>query len=118
MASEDFENALANTAEIQLTTTGRITGRESSRPVWFVRRNNKIYLLPVTGSDSQWYKNLLANPTVRLAADGAEHTATARPIQDPAEVEEVVDAFHAKYGADDVKAYYPKTDVAVEVPLD
>jgi hypothetical protein len=29
----------------------------------------------------------------------------------------VVEAFRARYGADDVKAFYPKTDVAVAVPL-
>jgi len=29
----------------------------------------------------------------------------------------VVEKFRAKYGADDVKKYYSKFDVAVEVPL-
>jgi hypothetical protein len=28
-----------------------------------------------------------------------------------------LDRFRAKYGAQDVEAYYPKQDVAVEVPL-
>jgi hypothetical protein len=30
---------------------------------------------------------------------------------------QVLDKFRAKYGARDVEAYYPKQDVAVEVPL-
>lgn len=32
-------------------------------------------------------------------------------------VSEVLDMFRAKYGARDVAAYYPKPNVAVEVPL-
>jgi hypothetical protein len=32
-------------------------------------------------------------------------------------VNDVVEKFRAKYGADDVERYYPKHDVAVEVPL-
>jgi deazaflavin-dependent oxidoreductase (nitroreductase family) len=117
MAVSDFERALSSTSEIELTTTGRVSGRQTSRPVWFVRRDDTLYLLPVTGSDSQWYKNLRRNRTVRLAADGAEHSAQAAPVEDQAKVDEVVDAFRARYGARDVQAYYPKTDVAVEVPL-
>ena len=59
MAFADFRNALNDTNEIELTTTGRISGRQSSRPVWFVLEGETLCLLPVTGSDSQWYKNVL-----------------------------------------------------------
>ena len=116
MAFADFENALSNTNEVELKTIGRRSGRESSRPVWFVRQGEKLYLLPVTGSDSQWYKNVLKTPAIRLAAGGSEYSARAKPVTDPAKVDEVVDAFRAKYGARDVESYYPKHDVAVEVP--
>jgi hypothetical protein len=70
MAFADFRNALKDTNEIELTTTGRISGRQSSRPVWFVLEGGTLCLLPVTGSDSQWYKNVLKTPTIRLAAGG------------------------------------------------
>jgi uncharacterized pyridoxamine 5'-phosphate oxidase family protein len=68
MAVADFKNALNDTNEIELTTTGRTSGRQSSRPLWFVTRGESLYLLPVTGSDSQWYKNVLKTPTIGLAA--------------------------------------------------
>ena len=116
MAYADFKNALNDTNEVELTTTGRTSGRESSRPVWFVRQGQNLYLLPVTGSDSQWYKNLLKTPTIRLAAGDTEYSARAVPVTDPAKVDEVVESFRAKYGARDVESYYPKHDVAVEVP--
>jgi hypothetical protein len=117
VALEDLRNALQNTSEIQLTVTGRVSGRESSRPVWFVEEGDRLLLLPVSGSDSNWYKNIAKTPAVAVAADGAEYRTEAKTIDDPAGVEEVADMFRARYGADRVSAYYPKLDAAVEVPL-
>jgi len=31
-----------------------------------------LYLLPVQGSDTQWYKNVLKNPSIRIDARGVE----------------------------------------------
>jgi hypothetical protein len=117
MAVADFETALNRTTEIQLDTTGRVTGRHTSRPVWFVQHEDRLYLLPITGSASQWYKNLLKTPTTELTADGTEYRATVKPITEPQQVNQVVDEFRTKYGAKDVSAYYPNPNVAVEVPL-
>ena len=117
MANEEFSKALESTREIELTVTGRKSGREISIPVWFVRDGDKLYLVPVNGSGSDWYKNVLKTPTVRLAAGQAQLTATAAPVTDPARVGEILDKFRAKYSARDVEAYYPKQDVAVEIPL-
>jgi hypothetical protein len=116
MASS-FTQSLDGTNEIDLTVTGRSSGRETTRPVWFVRDADKLDLLPVTGSDSQWYKNVVASPTVRIVADGDEYAAPATPVTDPPKVAAIIDAFRAKYGADNVANYYPNPDVAVEVPL-
>jgi deazaflavin-dependent oxidoreductase (nitroreductase family) len=113
----NFTEALKGTREVELTAVGRKTGQETSRPVWFDQEGDKLYLVPVTGTDSQWYKNVLRHPTVRLAAGGAEYTAQATPITDPARAAEVVQLFRARYGADDVARFYPHPNVAVEVPL-
>ncbi len=117
MADEEFIKALESSREIELTVTGRRSGREISIPVWFVREGGKLYLVPVRGTDSDWYKNVLKTPTVRLAAGGAQLTARAIPVTDPAEAGEILGKFRARYGARDVAAYYPKQDAAVEVPL-
>jgi deazaflavin-dependent oxidoreductase (nitroreductase family) len=114
---EELRNVLQSTSVIELTVTGRRSGRESTRPVWFVEEGEKLFLLPVGGSDSNWYKNLVKTPTVGVAADGAEFRTDAKPIKDAAGVDGVVERFRARYGADQVKAYYPKLDAAVEVPL-
>ena len=117
MAPADFATALNKTNEVQLGTTGRVSGHETSRPVWFVQHEDKLYLLPLTGSASQWYKNVLKTPSLHLTAAGTDYRATAHPITDPDQVHHVVDDFRTKYGARDVAAYYPNPDVAVEVPL-
>ena len=85
--------------------------------MWFADDGQTLYLVPVSGSDSDWYKNILKTPTIRLAAQRAQLEATATPTSDTAKVEQVLGKFRAKYGARDVEAYYPKQDVAVEVPL-
>jgi F420H(2)-dependent quinone reductase len=117
MADEEFKQALEANREIELTVTGRTSGREISKPVWFVRDGENLYLVPVRGSDSDRYKNILKTPTVRLAAQGVQFSATATLTAVAAKVGPVLDRFPAKYGAGDVEAYYPKQDVAVEVPL-
>jgi deazaflavin-dependent oxidoreductase (nitroreductase family) len=117
MAGEEFNQALEASGEVELTVTGRRSGREISCPVWFVREGETLYLVPVNGSDSDWYKNLLKTPTIRLGAGGAQLSARATPISDAARVGRVLDLFRAKYGARDVAAYYPRQEIAVEVPL-
>ena len=113
----DFASALKESEEIELTVTGRISGRKTTRPVWFVQEGDKIYLLPVTGLDTEWYKNVLKNPIVTLSANEVTYATKVRPIKDPAKVREVVEKFRAKYGAGEIKKYYSKLDVAVEAPL-
>jgi deazaflavin-dependent oxidoreductase (nitroreductase family) len=103
--------------EIELTVTGRTSGREIPNPVWFVQEGQKLYLVPVRGSDADWYKNVLKTPTIRLAAGRAQLSANASPISDAAKRRSGPRQVPAKYGAQDVEAYYPKQDVAVEVPL-
>jgi hypothetical protein len=88
-----------------------------SLPVWFVRDDDRLWLVPVHGSETSWYQNVLVNPAIRVSAPGAEVTARAVPVTDAGAVSRVVDKFRAKFGADTFEQYYPKHDVAVEVPL-
>ena len=118
MALKDLKQALASTEEIKITVIGRTSGRKISHPVWLVEDAKALYLLPVKGSDTEWYKNVLKNRTITLAAKGARWTARkVTLIKDRARVRKVADMFRAKYGAGDVKKYYSKFDVAVRIPL-
>ena len=67
-----LKDRLSRYREINITVTGRKSGRAISNPVWFVLDGDKLYLLPVKGSDTQWYKNVLKNPSIRIEAGGVE----------------------------------------------
>ncbi|MGH9925299.1 MAG: hypothetical protein ACRD5B_07955 [Nitrososphaeraceae archaeon] len=46
-----------------------------------------------------------------------EISARGKPITNRNRVDDIVRKFKSKYGEGDVKKYYSKIDVAVEVPL-
>jgi len=110
---DDLRDRLSRYREIKLTVTGRKSGRPISNAVWFVLDDDTLYLLPVNGSDTQWYKNVLDNPKIRIDARGADGEFNAVPITDARQVAPVVEKFREKYGAADVKKYYSKFDVAI-----
>jgi hypothetical protein len=119
MSKADLHQRLNRVSEIKLSVKGRRSGRHLPRPVWFVLEGNTLYLLPVQGSDTNWYKNMLADLTLKISVSGGEEEIPARgkPIIDSNRVNDIVSKFKSKYGEGDVKKYYPKVDVAVEVPL-
>lgn len=110
---DDLRDRLSRSREITITVTGRKSGHAISIPVWFVSDSEKLYLLPVQGSDTQRYKNMLKNPSIRINADGAEAELKGVPVTDPTRVSSVVEKFREKYGSKDVKKYYSKFDVAL-----
>jgi deazaflavin-dependent oxidoreductase (nitroreductase family) len=108
-----LRDRLSRSSEINVTVTGRKSGRTISLPIWFVWDGAKLYLLPVKGSDTQWYKNVLRNPSIRIDARGADAELQAVAVTDAEQVSSVIEMFRAKYGTSDVKKYYSKFDVAV-----
>jgi deazaflavin-dependent oxidoreductase (nitroreductase family) len=117
MPISTFRQALSTVDELTLTVTGRRSRRKISLPVWFVQEGQTLHLLPVKGSDSEWYKNVRHTPAIRLAAKRTAITAAAKPITEATKVRKIVKQFRAKYGAADVKKYFVKFDVAVAVRL-
>ena len=115
--NNDLKDRLSRYREIKITVTGRKSGRKISNPVWFVFEDDTLYLVPVGGSDTQWYKNVLKNPAISIDARGAEAEWKAVAITDKKQVSSIVEKFREKYGAADVKKYYSKFDVAVVVQI-
>ena len=103
--------------EIDLTVRGRNSGQDISRPVWFVHEDDKLYLLPVQGSDTNWYRNVLKNPTAKISVHGQELNGKAITITNDNKVKEIIEKFRSKYGNSDVKKYYSKFDVGIEFAL-
>src|SRR6267378_1905231 len=65
--NDALRDRLSRSREINISVIGRKSGRTISNPVWFVMDEDKLYLLPVQGSATQWYKNVLKNPSIRSA---------------------------------------------------
>jgi deazaflavin-dependent oxidoreductase (nitroreductase family) len=116
-SSDALKDRLSRYREITITVTGRNSGRPHSYPVWFIADwsiadDKKLYLLPARGSDTQWYKNVLKKPSIRIDARGEEAALKVVPVTDAKQVASVVKMFRAKYGASGIKLY-SKLDVAL-----
>src|SRR6266540_4337066 len=105
MPKPDFKD-LSTENEIDLTVKGRNSGQDISRPVWFVHEDDKLYLLPVQSSDTNWYRNVLKNPNVKISTQRQELRGKARTITDDKKVKEIVEKFRTKYGNSDVPKYW------------
>ena len=115
--TKELKDRLATSSEIEISVVGRQTGRRIKVPVWFVLEGDTLYLLPVKGSDTQWYKNLLQHRRIWISAADVVGEFDATPVTDPKIVASVVKKFRDKYGASEVKKYYSKFDVAVVVKI-
>jgi deazaflavin-dependent oxidoreductase (nitroreductase family) len=117
MTDPEFLKKLALVKEVEITVTGRKSRRNISTPVWFLHEGQKLYLVPVMGTDSNWYKNVLAEPTMQISTGGRKVAVKAAPVADSSKVAEVVEKLRSKYGAGEVKKYYSKLDAALEVEI-
>jgi deazaflavin-dependent oxidoreductase (nitroreductase family) len=100
---DDLKDRLTRYRQIKISVIGRKSGQTISIPVWFVLEGEKLYFLPVKGSGTQWYKNVLKNPAIRIDVRGAEAELRAQPITESKTVKSVMEKFREKYGAGDVR---------------
>jgi hypothetical protein len=110
--NDSLKDRLSRSREINIRVTGRKSGRTISIPVWFGLDDKKLYLLLAYGSDTQGYKNVLKNPSIRIGAGEAKAEFKVVPVTDATQVSSGVEKFRAKYGDNGVKPY-AKLDVAV-----
>ena len=118
MAESEFKRLLSSAKEIEITVIGRKSGQKISTPVWFVYEDNTLYLLAVNGSNTNWYKNILKEPTIEISVDKEKVTTKAKPIMDTDKIGEVAEKFRSKYGAANIEKYYSRLDAAAELSLE
>ena len=116
MSEDDLHERLNRAYEITLSVKGRKSGKDIPRPVWFVHEGNTLYLLPVQGSDTNWYKNMLVDPTLKISVNNKKMAVKSKVVTERNRVDDILKKFKSKYGEGDVKKYYPIVDVAVRVP--
>ena len=117
MAQEGFAKALRDREEITITVTGRRSGREVTLPVWFALEGKTLWLLPLHGSRTQWFRNVLADPTITLRAGRHALKTTGQPRRARSAVQGVLEKFRKKYSAKLVAEYYDHSDAVVDVPM-
>lgn len=74
---------LADHLTIELTTFGRRSGRPRRIEIWWFNVDGRFVITGTPGK-RDWYANVLANPEVIVHVAGADLSARARPVSDPA----------------------------------
>jgi len=75
----------ADTDFCYLTTRGRVSGREHTIEIWFALRGHTLYMLSGGRDQSDWVKNALRTPEVRVTILGTSLSGRARLISDSEE---------------------------------
>jgi deazaflavin-dependent oxidoreductase (nitroreductase family) len=68
-----------------LTTKGRVTGKPHEIEIWFGVQNNTVYLMSGGGTKSDWVKNLLKDPNVKVRIAKQNFNGIARLVKDEQE---------------------------------
>ena len=66
-----------------LTTIGRKSGLPRVTPLQYERENGQFYVASARGSKADWYRNLLANPQVKVQVRNDRFSGSAVPITEP-----------------------------------
>ena len=117
--NEVIAQALQHDRTIDITTIGRKSGQPRRIEIWFHKVDNRLF---ITGSPGHrdWYANLVAQPrfTFHLKESvQADLPATAVPITDEMQRQEILSAILQKLGrSHDLAAWMPASPL-VEVKL-
>ena len=96
VAKADLEK-VANESTVEMTTTGRKSGKAHTKPIWFVYDQGHLYLQSGQEGKSDWYQNLKKNPQMTLKIGTVIFQGKAKFIDDQNETERIHGLFSAKY---------------------
>ena len=80
----------------KLTARGRTSGEPRTVTIWFALGDGKVFLTG-GGKESNWVKNLRANPDAVVQIGTTRLRGRARVVDDPAEAESVRQRFVRRY---------------------
>ena len=116
---EAVQRALERDRTIDITTTGRNSGRPRRKEIWFHNIEGRIYITGTPGS-RDWYANLVADPrfTFHLKQSvQADLAARATSIMDRDQRRAIISRIHQKIGGQrDLEAWVEGSPL-VEVEL-
>jgi len=111
-------SSLAKEAYCYLTTTGRVSGQPREIEIWFGLEGSTLFLLSGGGERSDWVKNLIANPEVRVRIAHRAFDGRARVVTDQEEGELARRLLFDKYAADYSSDLSGWRDTALPVAVD
>jgi deazaflavin-dependent oxidoreductase (nitroreductase family) len=77
----DMLDRLADTVTIDITTTGRRSGRPSRIEIWWFQVEGR-FIITGTPGPRDWYANILADPQMTVHVAGLDLAARAVPVAD------------------------------------
>ena len=98
--SSHSDQQFRDVRDAMITVTGRRSGRQIAISVWFVQKDkDSFYLIPKGGKRaSNWYRDAVANPNVKLEIDRQVFSATAHEVLEASQVHSIIRMFKDKYG--------------------
>jgi deazaflavin-dependent oxidoreductase (nitroreductase family) len=109
---------------VDITTTGRRSGRPRRVTVAFHSIDGRIYISGMPGFPRDWLANVHANPRITFHLIGpvrADLPAVARPITDPAERRPILEQVARNWRRTDLDrmvAGSPLIEVTIDEPYD
>jgi deazaflavin-dependent oxidoreductase (nitroreductase family) len=82
---------------VELVTTGRKTGKQHVRPIWFVVDHGEILVQAGKDGKTDWYLNLLKDPDAVVHVGEVRLRVRAVPVLDAKRLEDVHQLFLRKY---------------------
>ena len=74
-----------------LMTTGRKTGLRRVTPLQYEEINEAIYVASARGTKSDWFRNIQANPRVKVRMKSQRFEGIAEPVTDPARIADFIE---------------------------
>jgi deazaflavin-dependent oxidoreductase (nitroreductase family) len=68
-----------------ITTVGRRTGKPHTVEIWFVARNNTLYILAGSGESADWVQNIEADPSAVVKIGEHAYRGAGRIVTDAEE---------------------------------
>ena len=71
----------------------------------------------MNGSETQWYRNLKKDRTIAIQVAEMRRDFRARLLKDARAVSSMTRQFREKYTPEEIKRWYTRLDVAVQIPF-
>lgn len=112
----ELRDALVGRSEVEVGFV-RPDGRNATVPVWFTVYASKLELLPMYGLKTGWFRAVERAGEAEIIAGKVSKKLRPAVLRQGGAVDEVKERFAAKYGEEEVRKYYPTSEVALELEL-